>query len=324
MNPKISIIVPIYKVEAYLAHCVQSILNQTYQNFELILVDDGSPDTCPILCDEYAKKYEKIKAIHKTNGGLSDARNVGMKSAKGEYITFVDSDDYIHPLYLEMLLIALKKTKADFSVVNFKKVYNMTTEVQLSRTQIRIQSYPAIKALTKILYQSFHDVCAWGILLPKEIANEFPFPEGKLFEDLYTTYKYYFQVKEVAFVYAPLYYYLQRKNSIMAKRNSQFIFDLLDATNLLVEHCNSNEELQLAAKNKRFSNYCRIISLVSDLKQCYPKIYKNIEKTLKIDRWSILCDGHSRIKNKVAAFVLYAGIPMLRVLYKIKNSFLGG
>lgn len=321
MNPKISVIVPVYKVEAYLEYCVQSILNQTYQDFELILIDDGSPDSCPALCDEFAKKHKKISVIHKTNGGLSDARNVGMKAAKGEYITFVDSDDYIHPLYLEMLLTALKKTKADFSVVNFKEVYDMTTEVQLSKKRIQIQSYPAIKALTKVLYQSFHDVCAWGILLPRKIATEFPFPVGKLFEDLYTTYNYYFQVREVAFVYAPLYYYLQRKNSIMAKRNVQFIFDLLDATDLLVEHCNLDEQLQLAAKNKRFSNYCRIISLVRNLEQCHPKIYENIEKKLKTDRWSILCDKHSRIKNKVAAIVLYAGVPMLRLLYRIKKKF---
>ena len=97
MTPKISVIVPVYKVEAYLPRCVESLLSQTYKDFEIILVDDGSPDTCPAMCDAYAKKYSNIHVLHKENGGLSDARNAGVTIAKGEYVTFVDSDDYVHP-----------------------------------------------------------------------------------------------------------------------------------------------------------------------------------------------------------------------------------
>lgn len=123
MLPLISVIVPVYRVEKYLDTCVKSILTQTYKNFELILVDDGSPDNCPALCDKYAEIYKNIRVIHKENGGLSDARNIGVTMAKGEYVTFIDSDDYVHPLYLEMLLNGIRNTKADFSVGDIKVIF---------------------------------------------------------------------------------------------------------------------------------------------------------------------------------------------------------
>lgn len=125
MTPKISVIVPVYKVEAYLPRCVESLLSQTYKDFEIILVDDGSPDTCPAMCDAYAKKYSNIHALHKENGGLSDARNAGVTIAKGEYVTFVDSDDYVHPAYLEMLMQGIRQG-ADFLYADLQK-YMMET-----------------------------------------------------------------------------------------------------------------------------------------------------------------------------------------------------
>ena len=113
MNAKISVIVPVYNVEKYLKNSIDSILNQTYENFEIILVDDGSTDCCPEICDCYAKKNDNIRVLHKINGGLSDARNAGLKVAKGDYVTFIDSDDYVHPFYLEVLMHALALTKMD-------------------------------------------------------------------------------------------------------------------------------------------------------------------------------------------------------------------
>ena len=114
-NPKISVIVPVYKVEKYLDRCVESIVNQTYKNLEIILVDDGSPDNCPVMCDEWAEKDERIRVIHKENGGLADARNAGMNIATGDYIGFVDSDDWIEPNMYEVLLKNALKYDADIS-----------------------------------------------------------------------------------------------------------------------------------------------------------------------------------------------------------------
>ena len=117
-NPKISVIVPVYKVEKYLDKCVESIVNQTYKNLEIILVDDGSPDNCPAMCDEWAEKDERIRVIHKENGGLADARNAGMDIATGDYIGFVDSDDWIEPNMYEVLLKNALKYDADISTIS--------------------------------------------------------------------------------------------------------------------------------------------------------------------------------------------------------------
>ena len=119
--PIISVIVPVYKVEPYLARCVDSILAQTYTDFELILVDDCSPDNCGAMCDAYAEQDKRIRVIHKKNGGLSDARNVGIEFAKGDYITFIDSDDLVHPQTFELLMQSLKKSEAEISMCGFQR-----------------------------------------------------------------------------------------------------------------------------------------------------------------------------------------------------------
>ena len=121
MKPLISVIVPVYKVEAYLTACVESVLAQTYPNFELILVDDGSPDNCPRMCDEFAARDSRIRVIHKKNGGLSSARNAGIDAAKGSYLAFLDSDDLWTPFFLERLHAALTEADADFSVCLFRR-----------------------------------------------------------------------------------------------------------------------------------------------------------------------------------------------------------
>ena len=123
MEELISVIVPIYKVEHYLPKCIDSIIHQTYQNLEIILVDDGSPDNCPEICDEYAKRDKRIKVVHQENGGLSAARNSGVEMANGEFLCFVDSDDYIHPKMYEILYKNLKKFKADISICDYNVVF---------------------------------------------------------------------------------------------------------------------------------------------------------------------------------------------------------
>lgn len=317
MIPEISVIVPVYKVEAYLPHCVESLLSQTYKDFEIILVDDGSPDTCPALCDEYAKKYSNIHALHKENGGLSDARNAGMTAAKGEYVTFVDSDDYVHPAYLEMLMQGIRQG-ADFSVCGFTEVYDGNGIEDLDISRISAACVNAKEGLVEILYQGFHDVSAWGILLPASLARKYPFPKGKLFEDLYTTYKFYLAAETVAFIRVPLYYYFQRKGSIMGRRNEAFIHDLIESSDQLVEACRGKGALiEQAAMNKQFSNYCRLILQPSDLKKKYPNQYRRIVTTVEKERMAVLMDKRARMKNRLAALALLGGISGLKLAFKL-------
>lgn len=317
MIPEISVIVPVYKVEAYLPRCVESLMSQTYKDFEIILVDDGSPDTCPVMCDAYAKKYSNIHALHKENGGLSDARNAGMTAAKGEYVTFVDSDDYVHPAYLEMLMQGIRQG-ADFSVCGFTEVYDGNGIEDLDTSRISAACVNAKEGLVEILYQGFHDVSAWGILLPASLARKYPFPKGKLFEDLYTTYKFYLAAETVAFIRVPLYYYYQRKGSIMGRRNEAFIHDLIESSDQLVEACRGKGALiEQAAMNKQFSNYCRLILQTSDLKKKYPNQYRRIVTTLKEERIAVLMDKRARMKNRLAALALMGGISGLKIAFKL-------
>lgn len=317
MIPEISVIVPVYKVEAYLPRCVESLLSQTYKDFEIILVDDGSPDACPAMCDAYAKKYSNIHALHKENGGLSDARNAGMTAAKGEYVTFVDSDDYVHPAYLEMLMQGIRQG-ADFSVCGFIEVYDGNGIEDLDTSSISTACVNAKEGLAEILYQGFHDVSAWGILLPASLARKYPFPKGKLFEDLYTTYKFYLAAETVAFIRVPLYYYFQRKGSIMGRRNEDFIHDLIESSDQLIEACRGKGALiEQAAMNKQFSNYCRLILQPSDLKKKYPDQYQHIVATLKKERMTVLMDSRARMKNRLAALSLFGGVTGLKIAFKL-------
>lgn len=321
-GPKISVIIPVYQVEKELDRCVKSLCAQTYRDFEVILVDDGSPDNCPALCDMYAQKYTWIHVLHKENGGLSDARNAGVRIAKGEYITFVDSDDWVSPRYLEALVNPILNKMADISVVDIRLVTPKMFDDKLTDEPITFIVNSAKKVFTKVLYQRYKDVSAYGILLPKQIVQMYPFPKGKLFEDLYTTYHYYLSVKNIAVISEKLYcYYYQRPGNIMGRRNDQFILNLEEASSLIVEVCQDDDNLLKAAKSKRFSNYCRILATIPDLEQRHAEIYRKILKTIKEDRWDILWNSHTRKKNKIAAIASFGGSQCIKKLYQLNMIF---
>ena len=213
----ISVIVPVYKVEKYIHRCIDSILAQTFTDFELILVDDGSPDNCGKICDEYAEKDNRIHVIHKENGGLSDARNAGIdwafENSNSEWITFIDSDDWIHPKYLEALYNAVQQTGCSISVCGFERTEGEEPVVDDN-------------ALTPSLYNSEELYCvknvnaivAWGKLYKKEDFANIRYPVGKIHEDEFTTYKILFKYENVAFVDQPLYSYYNNPNGIIKSK----------------------------------------------------------------------------------------------------------
>lgn len=214
----ISIVVPVYKVEKYLPKCIESIRKQTYENLEIILVDDGSPDNCGMLCEQYAKADTRIKVIHKPNGGLSDARNAGIDIATGRYISFVDSDDYIHPQMIELLLDAIKHENADISVCSWESVregeqqhYKKYQSHNYKITDGReVQNIYFEQSDQRITY-----TVAWAKLIKREFYEDIRYPKGLLHEDEYTTYKILYKADKIAYIDIPLYYYLSRENSIM-------------------------------------------------------------------------------------------------------------
>lgn len=309
----ISVIVPVYKVEKYLDKCVQSILAQTYEDFELILVDDGSPDNCPQMCDEYAQRDKRVRVIHKTNGGLSDARNVGTAEAKGEYITYIDSDDYVSNDYLEMLNSLIGKYNADIAVTGIKVFYEGT--IPKEDKKINEYFYTGEKALEKMLYQDTLDTSACAMLLPTNVAKKHAFPLGKYHEDELTTYKYYAEVNRVVVTTKKQYFYLQRKGSIMHVVG-QSSLDELDAADNLVNYCKMYfPNIVPAAESKKFSDYCQVI--LSTKFDTNDITYKRIYGYLKKKSRQILVDRNTRMKNKVAAFTLLLGYKPLLVLDKL-------
>ena len=177
----ISVIVPIYKVEKYLHKCIDSILAQTYTNLEIILVDDGSPDNCGKICDEYAAKDSRIKVIHQPNGGLSAARNAGLDIATGDYIGFVDSDDYIAPDMYEKLYNALVKNDADMAICDYQRFGNELPYDEMSLTTEVITGLQAMEKQNTVINCSF--VVAWSKLYKSFIFSNVRFPVGKINED---------------------------------------------------------------------------------------------------------------------------------------------
>ena len=211
-NNLISVIIPVYKVEKYLDRCVESVVNQTYKNLEIILVDDGSPDNCPKMCDEWAKKDNRIKVIHKENGGLSDARNAGMDIATGEYIGFVDSDDYIDTTMYEKLITKLLETNSDVAMCDY---FEEKTNGERNGSGLILENLTGKNIRGKMLLSTKDRIGepVWKFLYKKEIVIKFEY--GMWYEDVLFQLQALKPTLKLAVVQEPLYHYIvQRDGSI--------------------------------------------------------------------------------------------------------------
>ena len=216
----ISVIVPVYKVEKYLPQCIESIQKQTYKELEIILVDDGSPDRSPQICDLYAQGDSRIKVIHQDNKGLSGARNAGLEIATGEYIGFVDSDDYIKENMYEVLYRALNSEKADMAICSYEKVSEEGERLE-NISPIKndvLGGYDILKKLTES--KGWYYVTMWNRLYKKELFSQIRLPEGKNHEDEAVAHKIYLAAEKVVTIGEALYCYRNAENSIMSNRTS--------------------------------------------------------------------------------------------------------
>ena len=316
LQPIISIIVPVYKVEKYLERCVNSILCQTYRNIEIILVDDGSPDNCGRLCDDYQKLDERIQVIHKENGGLSDARNVAILLAKGEYISFIDSDDWVSPYYVENLYKAISITDADLAIDCFENVFE-DKETQ-SRPAERLIGYECLSSeecLKRMLYQDRVEICAWGKLYRTKLFQGLRYPVGKLYEDIPVTYEVVKRSKKIAVIENVDYYYFQRADSI---QNVKFNVRKMDG----VAHCCNMmnavkidfPQLRNAAECRYFCTVCNILFQIKDEKNKKEK--KALWNEIVKYRRGILINAKARKKARIAAGISFIGYGALSFAYK--------
>ena len=224
----ISVIVPVYRVEKYLNECIDSILSQTYENFELILVDDGSPDNSGKICDEYAEKDKRIKVIHKENGGVSSARNLGLDNANGEYVTFIDSDDFVDKRYLKALYNSLKDSGSDVSVCRFSKYsslgYSIYPEDFPKSTLIKNNSDEFFDFFSRYFSLKCHVFgSVWRCLFKKSTIGETRFDKNiRISEDLLFTTNVVFNSKNISFVNESLYFYRMDNSSATSSYKKSF------------------------------------------------------------------------------------------------------
>lgn len=224
--PLISVVVPVYNVEKYLDRCVKSLCAQTYSNLEIILVDDGSPDSCPALCDEWGARDARIVVVHKQNGGLSDARNAGVMAAHGTYIGFVDSDDYVASDLYEALYEHLRETGADIALCGIADVYSNHTELPQQTIRCVMTSE---EVLSDILLNKTLTVCVPPRLYPAWLLNEVPQPAGMTHEDSWTVVDYFTHVKQAAVDTTPRYFYWHAHDTITSSPATRARHDLIDA-----------------------------------------------------------------------------------------------
>ena len=236
--PAISVIIPVYRVERYLDACVSSVLAQTFGDFEIILVDDGSPDGCPALCDAWARKDPRIRVIHRENGGLSAARNTGIEAAKGQFLTFVDSDDLLEPDTLRRAWEAQRQYSADLVVYNLVYVDEnnrplASPDFTVFRDEV-LDEAEVWRRYFALEEQKIYYVVAWNKLYRAELFRELRYAEGKRYEDQFLMPRLLAQCGRIACLAYPGYRYVQRGGSIMAQGSSR---NYLDRSEFLIEWC---------------------------------------------------------------------------------------
>lgn len=317
--PKISIIVPIYNVEEYIHRCIDSILAQTFTDFELILVDDGSPDRCGEMCDEYAKKDSRIKVIHKENGGLSDARNAGLEIAQGDFIGFVDSDDYIESDMYEILLEACEENNSKIAMCGRYNVLGEELQPLFSFEGYKI--WESGEAIENLLTWDNIDSSACDKLIRRDLFKQIRFPLGKYNEDIFIMSQIIHNSGKVVHIGDSKYYYFHRLNSITTENFSEKKLDLLEANQKVVDLVNEHYPV-LARKAESFKLKGLIyLSILLQDKNCkiqYVNSYNLIIEDISNNLFKILSNPYIDMQSKIIAILIVTKTYL--PIRKIKNK----
>ena len=310
-EPLISVVVPIYNVEEYLDKCVDSIVNQTYKNLEIILVDDGSPDNSPKKCDEWAKKDKRIKAIHKENGGLSDARNAAIDIAKGEYITFIDSDDYVEKNYVDFLYKNLIDNNADISMgKQYVRYPNKVINTGTGNKYI----VNAHDCFDKLLYSEDFDVSAWAKLYKINLFKNVRYPKGRVFEDAATTYKLIDKSETIVLNSKPIYNYIIRDNSISNNSFSEKKMDLITSTNEMCDYIiNKYPDLEKGCNRRLMYAYLSTLTQSARTKKINKKYKIELMNYIKNNRSKILKDKRIPKRDRLGLLSTYLGFYFYKI-----------
>lgn len=311
-TPLITVIVPIYNVENYLKKCLNSIINQQYKKLEILLIDDGSTDLSGKIADEYAAKDNRIKVVHKENGGLSDARNYGLKIMTGEYVTFIDSDDYVTEDYVSFMFNLLKQTNftAPLAICSLINVYGNSGRQKDNGNQTE-KVLSGKKCIEMMCYHNLVDTCAYAKLGKKELYSNDFFPKGKLFEDIGSTYKLLLQCDKVACGFIGKYYYVIRPNSIVTAKFSNKKLDLLEMTDQMAQSVvAAHPDLKNAVLRRqvyaRFSTLNQTLN-TKNVKDTQLKLIKYIKTNKKA-----ILNRKAPKRDRLAYYLLCLGLPFYR------------
>ena len=322
--PVISVIVPVYIVEKYLCRCIDSIISQTFRDFEIILVDDGSPDGSTEICDQYVNEYSFIHVIHKQNGGLSDARNFGIEWAlyfsNSKWITFIDSDDWVLPKYLELLYYAVKNSTAKLSICALERTNGKDYNDEDGIIDVQIVD---IEQFYCNHYVNANVAC--GKLYLKDDFSNIRFPVGKIHEDEFTTYKTLLKYKTVAFINNTLYKYYYNEKSIINSSWTIKKFEAVDAFKEKINYFYNNNYIALGnhqVKHTLYHIYLRVKEIKETTNEKYTKRYlREFRNVIRIARKN---DGFP-IKDNIF-FYEFAYPKMIKLYYykeTIKNKIVG-
>lgn len=316
----ITVIIPVYNVERELPRCVKSVLKQTYKNLEVILVDDGSTDGSSGLCDEFRRMDNRCKVYHTSNNGLSAARNYGIARANGDYVTLVDSDDYVDEDYIEYLYQLLQDSGFDLAVCQHRVELDNGNTLEYGKKGKETLS--GKECIERMLYHDVIDTSAWGKLYARHLFETVQYPAGMLYEDIGTTYKLFLQCESVAVGYESKYAYVRRRGSIVNRSYNRKKLDLLEMTDRMGEDVvNHYPDLKAAVLRRRV--YARISTLNQMLDaKGVEKERKEILSFIKNERHAILRDAKAPKRDKAALVLLGISYRLYRVVWLCYQNYL--
>ena len=313
MNDLISIIVPIYKVEKYLKKCVESILAQSYSNLDIILVDDGSPDKCGKIIEEFRKEDKRIRTLHQNNGGLSDARNNGIKIANGKYVICIDSDDWIEKDMIEVLYNNIIKTNSDISICEFIEEDDEGNILSNKKYNNEIIEFNSKKALKSLIKQDTLTNHAWNKLYKKNLFEGIEYPKGQLMEDVSTTYKLFEKAKKIVYQNTELYHYIQRGTSILGNITEKRIADQ--------EQAFFDRNKYLVKKYPEFKTIIELDNLYNIKTLYYLAIMGGYKKLYNSKKYTEYYTEYKKIYKKNKKNLKIEGQKSLQLFYQYRNIY---
>lgn len=316
MNKIVSVVVPVYKVEHYLKRAVDSILMQTYKHLEIILVDDGSPDCCGKICDEYAIIDSRVNVIHKNNGGLSSARNTGLEIATGEYVVFVDSDDFIQPHMIERLLSVAEKENCDIVQCGFFRFDSYIPKEPFGGEMEFVSRYDALARIDEPVY-----MVAWNKIYRKNLFKSIRFPEGKIHEDVGCTYKLFFESQKIAVIPDELYGYYVNPDSITTSKIKLNKLDLIDVYAEQLRFFNEKKinSCSNRAANNLAASFGTLLSFNAEQYENYDAFLMGLQNKFSVMR-GLLLKNKLRADLYISILLSFGNIKFMRFYHKIKTK----